>query len=36
MKQLKDIKGIGEKTIEILNRLNINNVNDLIEHYKFK
>ena len=36
MKQLKDIKGIGEKTIEILNRLNINNVNDLIEHYPFR
>lgn len=34
--QLKDIKGVGEKTVEILNRLNINNVNDLIEHYPFR
>lgn len=34
--QLKDIKGVGEKTVEVLNKLNINSVNDLIEHYPFR
>ncbi len=36
MIQLKDIKGIGPKTIESLNKLNINNINDLLEHYPFR
>ena len=36
MMQLKDIKGIGPKTIESLNKLNINNINDLLEHYPFR
>ncbi|MBO5182988.1 MAG: ATP-dependent DNA helicase RecG [Bacilli bacterium] len=36
MMQLKDIKGIGPKTIEVLNRLNISNVNDLTLHYPFR
>ena len=36
MKSLQDIKGVGPKTIQILNKLNINNVNDLIEYYPFR
>jgi len=33
---LENIKGIGEKTIKYLNKLNINNVIDLIEYYPYK
>ena len=36
MKKLEDIKGVGPKTIQILNKLNINNVTDLIEYYPFR
>ena len=36
MKILQDIKGVGPKTIQILNKLNINNVTDLIEYYPFR
>ena len=33
---LNDIKGVGPKTIEFLHKMNINNTNDLIEHYPFR
>ncbi|MBO6145212.1 MAG: ATP-dependent DNA helicase RecG [Bacilli bacterium] len=36
MKQLNDIKGIGPKTISLLNKLNIYNINDLIEYYPYR
>lgn len=36
MVQLNDIKGVGEKTISILNKLNIHSINDLIEHYPYR
>ena len=34
--ELNRIKGIGPKTIEYLNRLNINNLNDLIRYYPYR
>ena len=36
MKQLYDIKGVGPKKIELLNKLNINNVSDLIDYYPYR
>ena len=36
MKNLNDIKGVGPKTVQILNKLNINNIIDLIEYYPFR
>ena len=33
---LKDIKGIGTKSINYLNKLNINNVDDLVNYYPFR
>lgn len=33
---LNEIKGIGPKTIEYLNALNINSTNDLLEYYPYK
>ena len=36
MKQLYDIKGVGPKTIELLNRLGINNISDLIDYYPYR
>ena len=36
MKQLYDIKGVGPKTIEILNRLGIDNISDLIDYYPYR
>ena len=36
MKQLYDIKGVGPKTVEILNRLGINNVSDLLDYYPYR
>ena len=36
MKQLYDIKGVGPKTIEILNKLGINNISDLIDYYPYR
>ncbi|MBO4245580.1 MAG: ATP-dependent DNA helicase RecG [Bacilli bacterium] len=33
---LKDIKGIGTKSISYLNKLNINNVDDLVNYYPFR
>lgn len=34
--ELKEIKGIGPKSLELLNSLNIYNVNDLLEFYPFR
>lgn len=36
MEELSNIKGIGPKTIELLNKLNIYNVNDLITYYPYR
>ena len=36
MKQLYDIKGVGPKTIEILNKLGINNTSDLLDYYPYR
>ena len=36
MGELINIKGVGEKTITLLNKLNIYNCEDLIEHYPFR
>ena len=36
MKQLYDIKGVGPKTVEILNKLGINNISDLIDYYPYR
>lgn len=34
--ELIDIEGVGSKTLELLNKLNINNVQDLIHYYPFR
>lgn len=36
MKELIDIKGIGNKTLGLLNKLNIYNINDLINYYPYR
>ena len=36
MKQLYDIKGVGPKTIEILNRLDINDISGLLDYYPYR
>jgi ATP-dependent DNA helicase RecG len=36
MLELSNIKGIGPKTIELLNKLNIYNTNDLITYYPYR
>lgn len=36
MAELKDVKGIGPKSIMLLNKLNINTVEDLVTHYPFR
>ena len=36
MLELLDIEGIGAKTLEILNRLGINDVDDLLQYYPFR
>ena len=33
---IKDLKGVGPKTNNLLNKLNINTVNDLLEYYPFR
>lgn len=33
---INDIKGIGEKTLKILNKLNIYTINDLVTYYPFR
>jgi len=36
MIELIDIDGVGEKTLELLNRLEINNIDDLLHYYPFR
>ena len=36
MAELKDIKGIGPRALMLLNKLNINTVEDLVTHYPFR
>ena len=36
MADLKDVKGIGPKSLMLLNKININNVEDLVTHYPFR
>lgn len=36
MVDLIDIEGVGNKTLELLNKLGINNVNDLLHYYPFR
>ena len=36
MSDIKNIKGIGPKSISLLNKLGIYTVNDLVEHYPFR
>ena len=36
MAELTNIKGIGPKTVSTLNKLGINNVNDLINDYPYR
>lgn len=36
MLELIDIEGVGSKTLELLQKLNINNVDDLIHYYPFR
>jgi ATP-dependent DNA helicase RecG len=36
MEELRIVKGIGIKSIKLLNKLNINNIYDLVTHYPFR
>ena len=36
MRNLEDIKGIGPRTIKLLNKIGINNSNDLVHYYPFR
>lgn len=36
MPQLKDVKGIGPKSLSLLNKINVNTVEDLVTHYPFR
>ena len=36
MAELKDVKGIGPKSLSLLNKININTVEDLVTHYPFR
>ena len=36
MLELKNVKGIGPKSLALLNKININNVEDLVTHYPFR
>lgn len=36
MADLKDVKGIGPKSLSLLNKININTVEDLVTHYPFR
>ena len=36
MSDVKNVKGIGPKSISLLNKLGIHTVNDLVEHYPFR
>ncbi len=36
MAELKDVKGIGPKSLSLLNKININTIEDLVTHYPFR
>ena len=36
MAELKDVKGIGPKSLSLLSKININTVEDLVTHYPFR
>ena len=36
MTELKDVKGVGPKSLSLLNKININTVEDLVTHYPFR
>ena len=36
MTELKDVKGIGPKSLSLLNKININTLEDLVTHYPFR
>ena len=36
MAELKDVKGIGPKSLSLLNKINIHTVEDLVTHYPFR
>ena len=36
MADLKDVKGIGPKALALLNKININTIEDLVTHYPFR
>ena len=36
MRNLEDIKGIGPRTIKLLNKIGVNNSNDLVHYYPFR
>ena len=35
MAELKDVKGIGPKSLSLLNKINILTIEDLVTHYPF-
>ena len=36
MAELKDVKGIGPKSLALLNKIGIHSINDLVTHYPFR
>ena len=34
--ELKDVKGIGQKSLSLLNKIGINTIEDLVTHYPFR
>ena len=36
MTELKDVKGVGPKSLSLLNKINIYSVEDLVTHYPFR
>ncbi len=36
MAELKDVKGIGPKSLALLNKIGINTIDDLFTHYPFR
>ena len=36
MAELKDVKGVGPRALTLLNKININTVDDLVTHYPFR
>ena len=36
MAELKDVKGVGPKSLALLNKININTIEDLVTHYPFR